>query len=116
MTNTAPDRRANRRLDIRLPVELRRLGDGPAVVVRTITQNISTGGLYLELDRPDFAPGDRLSIDLKIPPAEGVSPYPGRATCEAEVLRCLPASRTPDGTIRSYGIAARFLDRLKMNY
>ena len=110
------ERRAHRRLEIRLPVELRRTGDGPTVVVRTITQNISTGGMYLELDRPDFAEGDRLSVQITVPPAEGVSPYAGRASCIAEILRVIPRNPGPGGEIERYGVAARFLDRLRITY
>jgi hypothetical protein len=99
-----------------LPVECRRIGPTPAVVVRTITQNVSTGGLYLELDQPDFEPGDRLNIELTIPPAEGVGPYTGRAACTAEVLRVEPVDGPAAGQSRRFGIAARFLDRLQTVY
>ena len=113
-TAQAAERRAHRRLEIRLPVELRRLGEVDGAIVRSITTNISTGGMYLELDRPDFAPGDRMSVQLTIPPAEGVCPYAGEATCEAEVLRC--SRLTPRSAIARYGLAARFLYRLRITY
>jgi hypothetical protein len=113
-------------LEIRLPVELRIVnpegdladGDGASVstIIRTVTRNISTGGMYLELDEPGFQSGDRLSVQIKIPPAEGVSAYPGVGTCEAEVLRCAPSSRDSTGAVERYGIAARFLDRLRITY
>lgn len=110
------ERRLDRRLEIRLPIECRLEGENGACVVRTITQNVSSGGMYIELDSPDFKVGDRLRIELTVPAAEGVSPYPGRATCAAEVLRIEPiASESPDG-LRRFGIASRFLDKLKISY
>lgn len=110
------DRRGSRRLELRLPVELR-MADGEAsTLVRTITRNISTGGLYVELDRADFSPGDRLNIELTVPPAEGVSPYPGRASCTAEVVRCTPLAADSKTNLDRVGIAARFLDRLRITY
>lgn len=110
------DRRGSRRLELRLPVELR-MADGEAsTLIRTITRNISTGGLYFELDRADFSPGDRLNIELTVPPAEGVSPYPGRATCMAEVVRCTPLAADSKTNLDRVGIAARFLDRLRITY
>lgn len=110
------DRRGSRRLELRLPVELR-MADGEAsTLVRTITRNISTGGLYFELDRADFSPGDRLNIELTVPPAEGVSPYPGRASCTAEVVRCTPLAADSKTNLDRVGIAARFLDRLRITY
>ncbi|HVP12634.1 MAG TPA: PilZ domain-containing protein [Phycisphaerae bacterium] len=110
------ERRIHRRMSIRLPVECRREGDGRSLVVRTITQNVSTGGLYLELDSPDFALGDNLRVDLTVPAAEGVSPYQGRATCNAQVVRLDPPERTTEEKRRRFGVAARFLDRLRISY
>jgi hypothetical protein len=108
------DRRIHRRLEIRLPVELRKIGEESSVLVRTITQNLSTGGMYLELDRADFAAGDGLRVQLTIPPMEGVSPYTGRANCTARVIRVMPTAR--DGGMQRFGIAAQFLDRLRISY
>jgi hypothetical protein len=72
--------------------------------------------LYLELDSPDFHKGDSLRVELTVPPAEGVSPYPGRAICEAEVVRLEePCDRTEEKR-RRFGVAARFLDRLRISY
>jgi hypothetical protein len=103
-------------MTIRLPVECRRQDNGASTVVRTITQNVSTGGMYMELDSPDFQAGDRFDIELTIPPAEGVSPYEGRAGCRAEVLR-IDDVRPQTGSLpRRYGVAARFLDRLRFSY
>ncbi|MFQ5429600.1 MAG: PilZ domain-containing protein [Phycisphaerae bacterium] len=114
---TGTDRRGDRRIAIRLPVECRREeAGGGRVIVRTITQDVSSGGMYLELDSPDFNVGDRLEVELTVPPAEGVSPYQGRARCAAEVLRVrrLDTGKQP-GELR-YGVATRFLDRLRFSY
>jgi hypothetical protein len=109
-----PDRRAHRRLAMRLPTTLRGMQDaGP--VVRGVTDNISTGGLYIELDRRAFRPGDRIGVEVEIPPDEGVSAYPGIGVCEAQVLRCGPAHRDDGGNPR-FGLAARFLDLMRMRY
>jgi hypothetical protein len=89
--------------------------DGPHVV-RTITQNISTGGMYLELDSADFQPGDRLDIELTVPAAEGVSSNEGRARCTAEVLRVPPVRDGAKGAVKRYGVATRFLNRLRISY
>jgi hypothetical protein len=111
-----PERRAHRRIGVRLPAELRREGQGEALIVRTITQNVSTGGVYLELDSPDFHVGDRLHVELTVPPAEGVSPYPGRAVSDAEVIRVTPVPTTAPRLARRFGVAAHFLDRLHIHY
>ena len=110
------DRRERPRLTIRLPVECRMEANGGRFIVRSVTQNISSRGLYLELDSADFRPGDRLRVELTIPPAEGVSPYEGRASCAAQVLRVEPIPAARDDDVQRYGIAARFLDRLRISY
>lgn len=104
------ERRAHRRLECSLPVECRK---GPHVV-RTITRNISTGGLCFELEMPDFAVGDRIDINLTLPAAEGVSPYPGRGSSPAEVVR-VTRSTQGDGTPR-FGFGIRFLQPLELAY
>jgi len=72
--------------------------------------------MYLELDGADFVPGDRLEVELTLPPAEGVSAFEGRASCPAEVLRVEPLHSAPPGSGRRFGVAGRFLDRLRFSY
>jgi len=101
---------------ILLPVECRQDPGSGACIVRTITRDVSTGGMSFEVDAPDFQVGDRLRIDLTVPPAEGVSPYQGRASCHAEVLRINPVPAAITGGVERHLIAARFLGRLRLQY
>lgn len=110
------ERRSQRRLSIRLPVEIRKETTGLRQLIRTVTRNVSSGGLYLELDAAEYRPHDRLHLELTLPPAEGVSPYEGRAACTAEVTRVQPIPNDRTGSIERFGIAARFLDRLRFSY
>ncbi len=114
LTTHPAERRAHRRLDVRLPVELRSLDRPESPVVRATTRNISTGGLYFELDRPDFSTGHRVNVTLSIPPAEGVSAFHGTAICGAEIVRCDPSN--DDSRTGSFGVAARFLEDLRLRY
>jgi len=109
------DRRAHRRMELRLPVECRREGQEGEFIVRTITQDICTNGLYLELDEPGLHKGDLLSIELTIPPSEGVSSDEGRGTCEAEVVRTDRVRRIGESFDR-HGVALRFLGPLRISY
>ena len=110
------ERRAHRRMEIRLPVECRKEVNSESCIVRTITRDVSTGGISFELDAPDFCVGDELRIDLTVPPAEGVSPYQGRASCRAEVLRIHRIPVAIAGGVERHLIAARFLGRLRLKY
>jgi PilZ domain-containing protein len=119
-TQVVPDLSAERRTalrrEIRLPVEFRQSRCDGDFIVRTVTRNVSAGGLYIELERPDFAPGDRVDAELSIPAAEGVSPYPGRATAHVEILRVIPLHNSGTGDHARYGLAARFLEPLRFSY
>jgi len=108
------ERRADRRIDLRLPIECRRPGPSGSLVVRTRTSNISSGGMFLELDSADFEPGDLVEVGLCIPPSEGIAAHPGRAQCRARVLRVQPLGGDADR--RRCGVAACFLDRLRFDY
>jgi hypothetical protein len=110
------ERRRHQRLDLRLPAECRQQRGESAYVVRTITQNVGTGGLYFELDSADFRTGDRLDLELTIPAAEGVFPYPGRVATRAEVLRVTPLEPKRGLALHRFGLAARFLEPLRFSY
>jgi hypothetical protein len=112
---TVQERRTHRRLDIRLPVECSRDGSGSRTRVRTITRNIGSGGLYLEVDGPDFDVGEQLRLELTIPPAEGVSTTQGKAITIAKVLRVTPGDPASPGCVRRFGVAAQFLHRLRLS-
>jgi|ERR1043166_2060798 hypothetical protein len=112
--NSPSNRRADRRLEVHLPVEISRAGE-ESVWVRATTRNISTGGVYFELERAGIEEGDDLRLQVTIPPMEGVSPYTGRAECMARVLRVRRMGSQDDG-IQRFGIAAKFLDRLQFSY
>ncbi len=112
---TLQERRADRRLDIRLPVECSRECGGNGPRVRTITRNVGRGGLYLELDGPDFSVGEHLRLELTIPPAEGVSTSQGKAITIAKVLRVTAGEPASPGAVRRFGVAAQFLRRLRLS-
>jgi hypothetical protein len=117
------EKRHHRRLNIRLPLEFQSTEDERNYKIRTVTRNISTGGVYFELD---LMPGvrapslySRLDIDLVVPPGDGYFPYQGKVSSEGEVVRChhLNHSNTDrlDGHSR-VGVAARFRKPLKLSF
>lgn len=121
------ERRITHRMDLRLPVEFRHEREGQLQIVRTLTRNVSTGGALFEMDTDEFHSGDRLDVELTIPPADGVSAYEGRARCPAEVLRVYPLNgdhnsgqKHPQAnrfaSPNRFGVAVRFLDRLRLSY
>ena len=117
------ERREHRRLPIRLPIEF-----GPAegprdTTFRAITANISTGGLYFEVELVDGtcppAPHSVVDVDLTVPAGEGHFPYDGRIRSSAEVLRCETLEANGSSSIthhRRVGVAARFCEPLQLAF
>lgn len=108
-----PERRRDRRLPLRLPIECRRRDAGRTTIVRTVSRNICPGGMQFELDGPDFDVGDRIDVDISVPAGEGVSDQSGRVACRAEIIRVAPLDGRADARL---GLAARFLDRLRLSF
>ncbi|NLX13283.1 MAG: PilZ domain-containing protein [Phycisphaerales bacterium] len=120
------DRREHRRLNIRLPVEYRPNNKSASGAIRTVTENISTGGVYCEMDMLEGVTlpqvGSVWEVELIVPPGDGYYPYHGRATSMVEVIRwCDPSSsatvsRAEPPCHRRVGIAARFSEPLKLAF
>lgn len=111
------ERRAHRRLDIRLPLDYSRLGMPRSSSTKTVTRNVSTGGLCFETVADDLSPGDELAFDLGVPPSD--SRYPPHATISTvgRVIRTSKIDDEPndDGVVFTrYSIAAQFEKSLKL--
>lgn len=105
------DRRQHQRLDLTFPVTSRGNADlTGGREIRTRTRNVSAGGIYFESAEAPFDVGERIDVELVVPAAEGVSRRPGKARSRAEVIRI---DRLGGNGQARYGVAARFLDRLR---
>ena len=111
------DRRKHQRLAIRLLLDCRRPGE--AQPARAFTQDISTGGVAFELDLPTGSPRPEpqsvLGLDVRVPPGAGHSPYEGRVSATAEVLRCDRTADARSGCDR-YAVAVRFKQPLQLQF
>ncbi|MBN1816468.1 MAG: PilZ domain-containing protein [Sedimentisphaerales bacterium] len=104
------DRRAHRRLDLRLAVLCRRVG---AVVERPYTGNtlnISPDGALLQISGRKFYEGELLHIDIAIPPAKELLKNGGRFSTQAQVVRIdtIESPRHPRGSVGTEQIAVQF--------
>jgi hypothetical protein len=111
------ERRQHRRLAIRLPLECRCTHADPPT--RGRTTDISTGGVYLELELPagGLPPGtgSLVRLDLSVPPGAGYSPYQGRIRCTGEVLRVAGGTVGTEGAEGARcGLAVRFSEPLEL--
>ncbi|MHC4442496.1 MAG: PilZ domain-containing protein [Planctomycetota bacterium] len=115
------ERRQYRRLPIRLPLEFFAKEAEGEDVLRTVTRDVSTNGLYFELplfkgvSTPKL--NSLLNVELTVPPGDGYFPYVGRVTSVAEVVRCEPLPVSADSQSEvppRIGIGARFQEPLKL--
>ncbi len=114
------ERRRHRRLPIQLPLVCRDPENSDRVLVRSKTINVSTGGLFFETLSQELASGQRIELELTIPPGDGYFPYQGRVTAIAQVVRVvdLPAAPTGQGLahLPRHGVAAAFNANLKLSF
>ena len=114
------ERRQYRRLAIRLPLEYFATEDGEPRTLRTISSNISTSGLYFEVDLIDGAPVPQpnavLSVALIVPPGDGYFPYEGQVTGTAEIVRCDPLEPQRADAPARLGVGARFREPLRLSF
>lgn len=114
------DRRAHRRLDIRLPMTFHRVGRAISNIniSRSTTINVSTGGVYFETNRSDIEVGDRLALSFEIDPHDQRFPPNGAITTVAEVVRLEPLENQSvlnDMPLMRYGLAVNFRQPLKLS-
>ena len=97
-----PERRRHRRLALRWPIECKANLDPHRLLIRGLTDNISSGGLYLlapnEKGNSALAEGTRLDVEFTVPPGEGHFPTEGRVRGTARVVRCEPIHASSDET------------------
>ena len=105
------EKRAHRRLDIRLPLEYRKEGAPRRSVFRTTTLNVSTGGLYFETAAQNIRVGETYAFELGIPATDERFPIQGKIVASARIVRTTPLDDEPnhDGLVLArFGVAAQF--------
>ncbi len=106
------ERRKHPRVGIRLPIECVADIAGRRVIYRTVTDDVSSGGVSFEAESDDFPVGVSLEMQLEVPPGDGHSPYPGRVRGTGTVVR---VDRLGDGGAGpQYRVAAHFSRPLKL--
>ena len=119
-TQTATtDKRRHRRLDLRLPVEYRRRNGRRGLPTKTVSLNVSTGGIYFETAADDIEVGQTLELELGIPENDQRFPPHGHIAAVGKVVRvkALGDQPNPEGAVFTrYGIAARFAEGFKLAF
>ena len=112
-----PERRKHRRLQMHLPLEFSRVAEQTASQCHSVTQDVSTGGIYFETAMDDLKKGELLDIKMTIPPGEGHFPYQGRVSSIARVVRTKKGSISaqPSANLRM-GVGVAFRESFKLSF
>ena len=81
------DRRRHQRLPLRLTVLCQKVGQFGGTVYAGSTINVSPGGVLAEFGDCHLEDGELVSIDMSVPPTEGLLEYGGRFSSYARVVR-----------------------------
>lgn len=81
------DRRGDQRLPLKLTVICQKVGQSPGDVYAANTVNVSSGGMLMEINSRSLRPGQLLSVEMSLPPTEGLLEFGGRFSTYARVLR-----------------------------
>ncbi len=113
------ERRKDRRLEVRLPLEYRRESAIRSGINRTVTRNVSTGGLYFETAAEDLRVGDNLQMELGVPEGEERFPRHSKITTGGQVVRVdnLEGERSGEGLeYPRYGVGVQFRQGFKLTF
>ena len=81
------NRRRHERLPLRFDVLCQKVGQAGGKVFIGRTLNVSSGGALLEINGGGLNDGELLSVDMSVPPTEGLLEYGGRFSSYARVVR-----------------------------
>ena len=112
------EKREHRRLGIRLPFEFKKSGSVGTTSFRTMTVNVSTGGVYFETTA-DFQKGDKLLVHLGVPQDDERFPQESKIATVGQVVRVTQINNKPnaDGiTFPRYGVAAEFQRGFELSF
>ena len=112
------ERRTHRRLDIQMLIEYKALGVGRRNVERSVTMNVSTGGVYFETTNDDIKVGDLLAMELGVTSDDNRFPKNSKISTIGKVVRSAVLETEADDqaspAYSRYGIAARFSKGFKL--
>ncbi len=85
--DSGKNRRMHKRLQLKISVLCQTVGicGGSAFTGKTV--DVSPGGMLVEFDSPGLADGQLVSIEMSVPPTDGLLEYGGRFSSYARIVR-----------------------------
>ena len=112
------EKRDHKRLPLKLEVLCRKVGTPSVIAYTGNSVNVGPGGMLMEVQGRGLGTGDLISVEMSVPPTEGILEYGGRFTSYARVLRIHDTAH-PSGPNRKRGsltqkIALEFCESPKL--
>lgn len=81
------ERRRHKRLQLKLAVLCQKVGVPASKLFSGNTVNVSTGGALIDFNSDGISQGELISLEMTLPPTEGLLEYGGKFTSYARVIR-----------------------------
>ena len=81
------DRRRHRRFPLKLSILCQKVGHSRREMITGKTVDVSPGGMLVQVNSDNIAEGDLLSIEMSVPPTEGLLDFGGSLSSHARVVR-----------------------------
>ena len=117
--NVSKEKRSYRRLDMRLPLEYHNPKSKECPFLRSMTKNVSTGGLFFVTTDESLKTGDTLAFELGIPEGDNRFPKNGTISTTGKVIRLTTVTEKSDNgsaPLKRFGVAACFQEGFKLEF
>jgi hypothetical protein len=81
------ERRRHRRFPLKLSIFCQRVGHSGGKLYTGKSVNVSPSGMLVELRSEDLRDGDLISVEMTVPPTEGMLEFGGSISSYARVVR-----------------------------
>jgi hypothetical protein len=106
------DRRRHRRFPLKLSIFCQKVGLSGGKLVSGKTVNVGPGGMLVQVDSGEVAEGDLLSVEMAVPPMEGLLDFGGSLSNHARVIRASDQQEQEADNVKE--IALEFCDSPKL--
>jgi hypothetical protein len=87
LMGSTKEKRRCKRLPLRFSVLCQKVGVPPGKAFAGISANVSQGGMLLDINTNGLDHGQLLSVEMSVPPTEGLLQYGGRFSSYARIVR-----------------------------
>lgn len=81
------DRRKHKRIPLKFTVLCQKVGLSDGRLYSGNTVNVSPGGMLVEVNQSPLRDGELISVEMTVPPTEGLLEYGGRFSSYARIIR-----------------------------